>query len=73
MSSIVGDVHNIREKELNDAFCARLFATTAFSIDLIITGLRMLGMRTVGNLALREIAARAPSPADYLTDRKSVV
>ncbi|KAI4761375.1 hypothetical protein E4T52_06453 [Aureobasidium sp. EXF-3400] len=67
MSSIVGDVHNIREKELNDAFCARLFATTAFSIDLIITGLRMLGMRTVGNLALREIAARAPSPADYLT------
>jgi hypothetical protein len=67
MSSIVGDVHNIREKELNDAFCARLFATTAFSIDLIVTGLRMLGMRTVGNLALREIAARAPSPADYLT------
>ena len=67
MSSIVGDVHNIREKELNDAFCARLFATTAFSIDLIITGLRMLGMRTVGNLALREIAARAPNPVDYLT------
>lgn len=67
MSSIVGDVHNIREKELNDAFCARLFATTAFSIDLIITGLRMLGMRTVGNLALREIAARAPSPDEYLT------
>jgi hypothetical protein len=67
MSSLVGDVHNIREKELNDAFCARLFATTAFSIDLIITGLRMLGLRTVGNLALREIAARAPSPVDYLT------
>ncbi|KAI4716517.1 hypothetical protein E4T48_07297 [Aureobasidium sp. EXF-10727] len=67
MSSIVGDVHNIREKELNDAFCARLFATTAFSIDLIITGLRMLGLKSVGNLALREIAARAPSPADYIT------
>ncbi|CAD0112873.1 unnamed protein product [Aureobasidium uvarum] len=66
MSSIVGDVHNIREKELNDAFCARLFATTAFSIDLIITGLRMLGLKSVGNLALREIAARAPSPADYI-------
>lgn len=67
MSSIVGDVHNIREKELNDAFCARLFATTAFSIDLIITGLRMLGLKAVGNLALREIAARAPSPADFVT------
>ncbi|CAD0093408.1 unnamed protein product [Aureobasidium vineae] len=67
MSSIVGDVHNIREKELNDAFCARLFATTAFSIDLIITGLRMLGLKSVGNLALREIAARSPSPADYIT------
>ncbi|KAK5999588.1 hypothetical protein QM012_005245 [Aureobasidium pullulans] len=67
MSSIVGDVHNIREKELNDAFCARLFATTAFSIDLIITGLRMLGLKAVGNLALREIAARAPRPADFTT------
>ncbi|CAD0091122.1 unnamed protein product [Aureobasidium mustum] len=66
MSNIVGDVHNIREKELNDAFCARLFATTAFSIDLIITGLRMLGLKAVGNLALREIAARAPSPAEYM-------
>ncbi|KAH0400650.1 hypothetical protein KCU89_g4972, partial [Aureobasidium melanogenum] len=72
MSSIVGDVHNIREKELNDAFCARLFATTAFSIDLIITGLRMLGLKAVGNLALREIAARAPSPADFTITVKAI-
>ncbi|KAH0260626.1 hypothetical protein KCU91_g14515, partial [Aureobasidium melanogenum] len=72
MSSIVGDVHNIRGKELNDAFCARLFATTAFSIDLIITGLRMLGLKAVGNLALREIAARAPSPADFNTTIEAI-
>lgn len=72
MSTIVGDVHNIREKELNDAFCARLFATTAFSIDLIITGLRMLGLKIVGNLALREIAARAPAPADYLATMEAI-
>lgn len=66
MSTLVGDVHNIREKELNDAFCARLFATTAFSTDLIITGLRMLGLKVVGNLALREIAARVSQPLEYV-------
>ncbi|KEQ98804.1 hypothetical protein AUEXF2481DRAFT_26056 [Aureobasidium subglaciale EXF-2481] len=66
MSSIVGDVHNIKEKELNDSFCARLFATTAFSTDLIITGLRMLGLKLLGNLALREIAARVRDPAEYI-------
>ncbi|KAI5207806.1 hypothetical protein E4T39_01664 [Aureobasidium subglaciale] len=66
MSSIVGDVHNIKEKELNDSFCARLFATKAFSTDLIIAGLRMLGLKLVGNLALREIAARVRDPAEYI-------
>lgn len=67
MNTIVGDVHGIRQKNIGDAFCARLFATGAFSIDLVVNGLRMIGLETIGPLALREIAARSQDPSDYLT------
>lgn len=66
MSTLVGDVHGIRQRKIGDAFCARLFATNAFSIDLVISGLRLLGLEVIGSLALREIGARAQSLHEYI-------
>lgn len=66
MNTLVGDAHGIRQKNIGDAFCARLFATGAFSIDLVISGLRMLGLDKIGSLALREIAVRAQTPQAYM-------
>lgn len=66
MNTLVGDVHGIRQKKIGDAFCARLFATNAFSIDLIISGLRLLGLELIGSLALREIGARVQSLQEYI-------
>ena len=48
-----------KPKAISDAFCARLFATKAFSVHSIMNGLHMFGVETIGPLALREIAARA--------------
>lgn len=72
MNTLVGDAHGIRQKKIGDAFCARLFATGGFSINLVVTGLRMLGLETLGSLALREIAARAQGPSDYLNTIRSL-
>lgn len=65
MNTIVGDVHGIREKKLGDAFCARLFATSAFSLDFVISGLKMFGLESIGPLALRELAARCMTVAEF--------
>jgi len=62
----------IKQKEMGDAFCARLFATGSFSIDLVTAGLRMIGLETLGSLALREIAARVHDLPDYLSTIKSL-
>ncbi|TKA75159.1 hypothetical protein B0A55_03984 [Friedmanniomyces simplex] len=64
MSALVGDVHGIKPKELSDAFVARMFATSAFSIDLVIRGLSFFAVDTLGPLAMREIAVRAGSPVE---------
>lgn len=65
MNIIVGDVHGIKPKEISDSFCARLFATRAFSIDLVLKGLSFLGIETLGPLAIREMALRAGSPLEF--------
>lgn len=53
---------NTTPRELSDEFCARVFATTAFSLDAIIKGLAFLGTSRIGPLALREMAIRASGP-----------
>jgi hypothetical protein len=53
---------NTKPRELSDEFCARVFATTAFSLDTIIKGLAFLGTSRIGPLALREMAIRANNP-----------
>ncbi|GAB7351513.1 hypothetical protein MBLNU459_g2156t1 [Dothideomycetes sp. NU459] len=72
MSTLVGDVHGIRQRKVGDAFCARLFATNAFSVDLVISGLRLLGLETIGSLALREIAARAQTLSEYISAVRAI-
>ncbi|KJY00541.1 hypothetical protein TI39_contig323g00011 [Zymoseptoria brevis] len=61
MSTIVGDVHGIKQKELGDNFVAKMFATRAFPLDMVIKGLEFFGIEKLGPLALREMAFRAGS------------
>lgn len=64
MNRHLGDTHGIAPKVISDEFCARLFATTMFSVDTIISGLRFLGVDNIGPLALRELVLReGPSPS----------
>ena len=58
MSRMLGEAHSIAPKSFSDEFCARLFATKAFSIEIVTRGLRILGMDRIGPLSLREIATR---------------
>lgn len=58
MSRMLGEAHSIAPKSFSDEFCARLFATSAFSVDLVMSGLRMLGWESIGPLSLKEIASR---------------
>lgn len=58
MNRILGEAHSIAPKSFSDEFCARLFATRAFSVDMVIKGLRMLGWEGIGPLSLKEIALR---------------
>lgn len=62
MNRLLGKTHAVEPKVLDDSFCARLFATKTFGVDMVISGLGMLGVEEVGPLALRELAVRAPSP-----------
>ncbi|MCJ1321924.1 hypothetical protein MMC15_007269 [Xylographa vitiligo] len=58
MNEIHAKFYTITPKPLSDEFCARLLATKIFSVKSILNGLRMLGVQTIGPLALREIAFR---------------
>jgi hypothetical protein len=62
MSGLVGDVHGIKPKVISDKFCARMFATQAFSLETSIRGLALLGTEVLGPIALRELAVRAGTP-----------
>ena len=59
MNRIHGEFYGIAPKTISDEFCARLFATKFFSVDTVIKGLQILGMDTIGPMAMREIALRA--------------
>ena len=54
----LGEVHGVAPKHFSDSFCARLFATTLFSVDTVISGLQMMAVTKLGPLALREMAIR---------------
>lgn len=68
MSGLVGEVHGIKPKAISDKFCARMFATHAFSLETSIRGLALLGTESLGPVALRELAIRADS-LETLSDR----
>ena len=52
----------VHPRKLSDEFIARAFATSAFSFDFVLSGLRLLGLVEVGPLAVREMALSASDP-----------
>lgn len=58
MNRKLGEIHGVGPKHLSDSFCARLFATRLFSVNTIISGMRMMAVEAIGPLSLREIAVR---------------
>ena len=58
MNRKLGEIHGVGPKHLSDSFCARLFATRLFSVNTIISGIRMMAVETIGPLSMREIAIR---------------
>ncbi|KZF21747.1 hypothetical protein L228DRAFT_248476 [Xylona heveae TC161] len=62
MNRALGEIYNIQPKTFSDEFCARLFATRAFSVNAVIGGLRILGVDEIGPISFREIAVRSPAP-----------
>ena len=54
----------VQPSRLSDKFVARAFATRAFSFDFILQGLRLLGLREIGPLAIREISVSAATLAE---------
>ncbi|KAI9754990.1 MAG: hypothetical protein M4579_004464 [Chaenotheca gracillima] len=63
MNRVLGHTFSILPLALSDNFCARLFATSAFSVDAIFSGLHMLGVESIGPCAMRELAERSETPA----------
>ena len=53
----------VRPKTLSDGFIARLFATSSLSFNLILKGLHMVGTKSIGPLAVQQMALRAGNPA----------
>jgi hypothetical protein len=58
MSALVGDVHGIKPKQISDAFVAKLLATWAFPLDMLVNGLGFLAIESLGPQALRQLAVR---------------
>ena len=58
MNRALGEAHGIAPKRLSDGFCARLFATRFFSVDLIISGLQAIGVTILGSSSVRELVVR---------------
>ncbi|OJJ89037.1 uncharacterized protein ASPGLDRAFT_40952 [Aspergillus glaucus CBS 516.65] len=56
----------VEEKPFSDEIGARLFATRSFNLDMILSGLRMLGVTAIGPQSLREMAVRAHGSQDLL-------
>ncbi|RAQ63982.1 hypothetical protein COH20_000765 [Aspergillus flavus] len=56
----------LEEKPFKDDFGARLFATKALRFEMILSGLRMFGVTTIGPQSLREMATRAHGCQDIV-------
>jgi hypothetical protein len=54
----------VQPSRLSDHFVARAFATKTFSFDLVLHGLRLLGLREIGPLALQQISLNAGIPSE---------
>jgi len=67
MSVALGKHLGMGPKEMSDEFCARIFATKAFSLDTIIKGLSLISTTRIGPLAFREMAIRAGAPIVPMT------
>ncbi|KAK5170531.1 uncharacterized protein LTR77_005119 [Saxophila tyrrhenica] len=65
MNTIIGEVHGIKPKNISDSFVARLFATHAFSLDLITQSLFFFGIQTLGPLSTREMVVRSGSAVEF--------
>ncbi|KAK5112997.1 hypothetical protein LTR85_011019 [Meristemomyces frigidus] len=72
MSSLVGDVHGIKPKEISDAFVAKMFATRAFPLDLLIRGLSFFALDRLGPVAVREMAVRTGTPVEFCNQLSSL-
>lgn len=72
MNTVVGDVHGIKEKQISDHFCARMFATRAFSINFVIKSLSFFGVDKLGPMAFREMAFRSANPEAFSVSLKSL-
>ena len=69
MNRQLGETHRVPPKIFSDYFCARLFATKMFTIDIVINGLRVLGVEAIGPLSLREIGLREQSKTEAVCSR----
>ncbi|KAJ5645431.1 hypothetical protein N7507_011442 [Penicillium longicatenatum] len=56
--------------QYKDNIAARLFATRALNFDMVIGGLRMLGISKIGPRTLREMAVRAHDSQEILENLK---
>lgn len=72
MNTVLGEVHGIKPKELSDDFCARMFATRAFSVSWVVKGLSLFGAEKLGPLATREMAVRSGSPQVFRDDLREL-
>ncbi|KAL4970978.1 uncharacterized protein BDV14DRAFT_5531 [Aspergillus stella-maris] len=61
---------NVRDgfkaQEFKDDFGARIFATRALTVDMVIAGLKTFSVRSIGPQSLREMAKRAHGCRDVL-------
>ncbi|MCJ1329862.1 hypothetical protein MMC10_006543 [Thelotrema lepadinum] len=55
---------DIPQKRLSDETCARFFATRFFSVDSVISGLRLISIEEIGPLALRALLNRVVDGED---------
>ena len=58
MNRALGQRNDNAPQGLSDGFCARLFATKFFSVTMIVSGLHMMGLETLGPSSVRELVVR---------------
>lgn len=60
------------DKSFKDEMGGRLFATRALNFEMVLGGLKMLGVSTIGPQSLRELVARARNNQDILDKFKAL-